>query len=865
MRELFESFKQVSTLDPSVTQFAGMFAQTLAYGLFAARFNHADSSPFQNQYAKSPMPYADPFLQKLAAIITRPDLDNEPFTHYIEKLVHLLAETDLEAVLAGSNPGAHQEDPLTSFYEQFLQQYDPQLRELRGVYYTPEPVVSYMVRSADLLLRSHFNCPDGLAGTSITNGHAPSEYQQPILLLDPACGTGIFLQAVIKYVRAEFQKTGNAHWWSAYVHTHLLPHLFGFELLVAPYVMAHLNLGMQLAALDLPEPKRSAWAYNFQQDERLNIYLANTLEEALKYDNPIMVILGNPPYAGHSANKGQWISTLLDTYKEDCPELKKPGQAKWLSDDYVKFMRFAQWHIEQAGYGIMAFITSHSYLDNPTFRGMRRSLLQSFDDIYILDLHGNSKKQEQAPGGSKDENIFDIQQGVAISIFVKWREISGATIHHADLWGPREVYEPGAQGHPVLTGGKFSWLAEHDLASTQWTILNPQPPFYLFTPQDSRYAAEYEAGWRVPDIFRPNGDPAPGIVTCHDQFAISWTEAEAYCKVERFLSTKTEDEARQLFRLCSQDQWQYASAKSELQRGAWRQETTEILYRPFDRRWTVFNRHVAVHRRERVMRHMLAGENIGLTIGRAGQVIDQDEWDIVFCTRFITEFNLYRRGGNNLFPLYLYDDASSGDRSMNLAPEFISDCIARLGMRWIADGRGNLQQTLGPEDIFAYMYAVFYSPTYRKRYAPFLKIDFPLLPLTSNGDLFRALCTLGDRLVGLHLMEQSIPAISDYSVPGDNRVEAVRYIALAPQSQNREMGSVWINATQYFENVPLEAWNFSIGGYQICKKWLNDRKGRKLRDDDLARYQQIVAILSETSRLMHEIDETIEEYGGWPL
>jgi hypothetical protein len=462
-----------------------------------------------------------------------------------------------------------------------------------------------------------------------------------------------------------------------------------------------------------------------------------------------------------------------------------------------------------------------------------------------------------------------------------------ATVRHADLWGVREAYGLDGRGQAVLTGGKYCWLAEHDLASTQWTVLNPQAPFYPFAPQDNRYFAEYEAGWSVADIFRPNGDPAPGVVTCHDQFAISWTATEASGKVERFLSTESEAEARKLFRLCSQHQWQYAVAKSELRRGTWHKDITEILYRPFDRRWTIFNRYVAVHRRERVMRHMLAGENIGLTIGRAGQVIDQDEWDIAFCTRLITEFNLYRRGGNNLFPLYLYDEASPGDRKANLAVNFIGDCAARLRMTWLPDGRGDLERTFGPEDVFTYMYALFYSPAYRKRYAPFLKIDFPRLPLTSNCALFRTLCSIGDRLAGLHLMEQRIPLISCFPVPGDNCVEAVRYITqsqpgdkgpfyshtsndasasiFAPQKSGGVKGQLWINATQYFDNVPLEAWKFSIGGYQMCKKWLKDRKGHKLSDDDLAHYQQIVAILAETSRLMSEIDEVIEKNGGWPL
>jgi predicted helicase len=262
------------------------------------------------------------------------------------------------------------------------------------------------------------------------------------------------------------------------------------------------------------------------------------------------------------------------------------------------------------------------------------------------------------------------------------------------------------------------------------------------------------------------------------------------------------------------------------------------------------------------MRHMLAGTNIGLAIGRAGQVIDQDEWDIAFCTRFITEFNLYRRGGNNLFPLYLYDNAAPGARKANLAVNFIEDCAARLGVCWIPNGRGDLQYTFGPEDIFTYMYALFYSPTYRKRYAPFLKIDFPRLPLTSTRALFRALCSLGDRLVSLHLMEQHAPPISAFPVSGVNTVAEVRYIT---QSKDKDNGQVWINASQYFDDVPSEAWNFSIGGYQMCKKWLKDRKGHNLSSDELAHYQQIVAILAETIHLMREIDAVIEKYGGWPL
>ncbi|HLX58497.1 MAG TPA: type ISP restriction/modification enzyme, partial [Ktedonobacteraceae bacterium] len=360
-----------------------------------------------------------------------------------------------------------------------------------------------------------------------------------------------------------------------------------------------------------------------------------------------------------------------------------------------------------------------------------------------------------------------------------------------------------------------------------------------------------------PDIFRPNGDPAPGIITCHDEFAIAWMRDEAISKVEWLLATHDEDEARRCCRLCTQKQWNYAAAKQALSDVCWRQQLTPLLYRPFDIRWTVYNRHVAVHLRERVTRHMLPGEggqqNLALLIGKAGQVINQQAWDIVFCTRLITEFNLFRRGGNNLFPLYLSDKNGQACREVNLAPAFIADVVSRLGLQWLAEGQGDMRQTIGPEDIFSYIYAVLHSPTYRARYASFLKRDFPRIPLTSNLVFFRALCSLGEKLVRLHLMEGEARPTTRYPITGDNRVEQVRYMRC---QEDESTGRVWINASQYFEHVPLAAWTLHIGGYQVCQKWLKDRKGRVLSDEEIAHYQKIVAILAETIRLMEEVDLT---------
>src|SRR6266487_89888 len=540
---LYEAFKSVLIPDLPTIQFADMFAQTLAYGLFAARYNHHGSELFNRRDAAREIPRTNPFLRKLFGTIAASDFEDEPFIGFVNELTQVLGVTDMNAVLAGFGKRTRLEDPIIHFYETFLTQYDPKLRELRGVYYTPEPVVSYIVRSVDHLLREQFDCPDGLADIStITTtytdeeGKTQTEHTPRVLLLDPACGTGTFLYAIIDQIRESYREMGNAGMWSSYVREHLLQRLFGFELLMAPYAVAHLKLGMQLAALDLPLEERSMWEYDFETDERLGLYLTNTLEHVLKRSNlllgifisdeaneaarvkqdcPVMVIIGNPPYSGHSANKGKWISELL--HGEDGKTGRKVGNyfevdgkplgernPKWLNDDYVKFIRFAQWRIEKTGYGILAFITNHGYLDNPTFRGMRQSLMQSFDEIYVLDLHGNSKKKERSPDGTIDQNVFDIQQGVAIGIFIKRQgqnsSSQAATVRHAHLWGQREVYIKTPDVTEKLVGGKYSWLAVHDIKTTEWNKLEPNSPFYLFIPQDDVLRAEYEQGKKVTEI-----------------------------------------------------------------------------------------------------------------------------------------------------------------------------------------------------------------------------------------------------------------------------------------------------------------------------------------------------------------------------
>jgi len=915
LKGLYEAFKTVLLPDLPTSEFADMFAQTLAYGLFAARYNHHGKEPFNRSDAAKEIPRTNPFLRKLFSTIAGTDFDDEPFIGFVNELTQVLGVTDMDAVLADFGKHTRREDPIVHFYETFLTQYDPKLRELRGVYYTPEPVVSYIVRSVDYLLREYFDCSDGLADTStVTYTYIDDEGKKRtvrsprVLLLDPACGTGTFSYAIIDLIRETYRKTGNAGMWSGYVREHLLPRLFGFELLMAPYAVAHLKLGMQLAALDLPKEERSNWTYDFASDERLGVYLTNTLEQAfsrsklllggfisdeaneaarVKQDYPVMVVLGNPPYSGHSANKGEWVTDLL--HGDDGRSGKKVGNyfevdgkslgernPKYLNDDYVKFIRFAQWRIEHTGYGILAFITNHGYLDNPTFRGMRQSLMQSFDDIYVIDLHGNAKKKERAPDSMKDENVFDIQQGVAIGIFIKRQENTtaslGAKVHYAQLWGPREVYEKALQTQHLI-GGKYYWLAENDIKSTTWVVLDPQMPYYLFKPQNTVSKSEYESGWKITDILSVN---STGVKTHRDHFVVDIDESTLRKRIEDFRNLSLPNEAvAEQYSLGDTRDWKLSANRRSLAANPqWKNSFTRILYRPFDIRGYFHHDNIVELPRYELMYHMLAGDNLGIATTREVEI--GRGWEHVLCSsKIIQHHTVSLKETNYLFPLYLYPDPNKkglfdthfstnapGGRCPNLSPAFITDISNKLNMQFIQDGKGDLQQTFGPEDIFDYMYAVFHSPIYRVRYADFLKIDFPRLPLTSNADLFRELCKLGERLVGLHLMEKFGKAMPKYPVKGNDMVEKIEY--LQPRDQPKQ-GRVYINKVQYFEGVPPEVWNFHVGGYQVCHKWLKDRKGRTLTFEDIQHYQRVVAALGETIELMEQIDVAIEERGGWPI
>jgi predicted helicase len=846
--------------DLSAEYFADMYAQTIAYGLFAARCTSTTGKDFTRQNAAYLLPKTNPFLRKLFNQIAGPDLDDR-IAWLVDDLAQVLAQADMEAVLKDFGKRTAKEDPVVHFYETFLKEYDPKVREMRGVYYTPEPVVSYIVRSIDHLLKDRFNKPKGLANDKT-------------LILDPAVGTATFLYMVINEIYQAITRQGQQGLWNDYVADKLLPRIFGFELLMAPYAVAHLKLGLLLQET----------GYEFKSDQRLGIYLTNTLEEAIKRaetlfarwiteeanaaaeikkEKPIMVVLGNPPYSGISANTSvrvfpdpktgkpkqelTWIGKLIEDYK--VVDGQPLGERKhWLQDDYVKFIRFGQWRIKETGQGILAFITNHGYLDNPTFRGMRQSLMNTFTDIYILNLHGNVKKRETSPDGSKDENVFDIQQGVSIGILVKETDKEGpSTIHYADMWGTRDA--------------KYNALFETDVKTTSWVELEPHSPDYFFVPRKEEFRPEYEKGWRVTEVFPVN---SVGFVTARDSFAIDFDKGALKERITGFRGTSLSNiEVKDKFKLHDTSSWNLERARQALRTDEeWETKFSECLYRPFDSRHIYFSGDLLERPLIKVMRHMLAGENLALVCCR--QQSQSGQWSLVGAADGIIEscyISNKTREINYLFPLYLYPaegemQFEGGNRRPNLNPEFIKGASEKLGLKFVEDGRGDLEGTFGPEDIFHYAYAIFHSPTYRSRYAEFLKIDFPRLPLTSNKELFKSLAEKGAELVALHLMESPMlnNLITRYPVTGSNTVDKVSY-----DDNNQRVN---INKTQYFEGVPPEVWNFHIGGYQVAHKWLKDRKGRTLIYDELTRYQKVVVALKETIRLMAEIDELIP---GWPV
>ncbi len=820
-----QTFKNVLIHDITNRTFADLYAQTIAYGMFAARYHDPTLPTFSRQEAATLIPKTNPFLRRLFQDIAGFDLD-ERLVWIVDELVQIFLASDVADIMRNFGTRTKQEDPVIHFYETFLAAYDPALRKARGVWYTPEPVVNFIVRAVDDILKTEFGLSQGLADTSKTKikvdvqGKKVEKEVHKVQILDPATGTGTFLAEVVRQIHQKF--AGQKGIWSRYVENDLIPRLNGFELLMASYAMAHLKLDLLLTETGFKPTK----------DQRFRVYLTNSLEEShpdagtlfshwlsdeaneankVKRDAPVMVVFGNPPYSGESANKGHWIMNLMEDYKKEPggKEKLKERNPKWINDDYVKFIRYGQYFIERNGEGILAFINPHGFLDNPTFRGMRWNLLKTYDKIYTIDLHGNSKKKEAAPNGTPDVNVFDIMQGVSINLFIKTgkKKVNElGKVFHFDLYGKREL--------------KYSFLLENSISAVLFKELKNTAPNYFFVQKNFSLEADFNNGFLVNEMFSLNN---VGIVTAKDSVLIKDNQRELEQSVSNFFNIEIQ--------------------KSFIHK---------ISYRPFDEKFIYYDANIIERAREKVMQHFLKGENIGLVIGRQGQVVGSMAWNLIFITKYITDFNLYYRGGGVAFPLYIYPKLTTqtaidqAERTPNLNPAIVQQIAEKIGLQFTnekeADGA-----TFAPIDLLDYIYAVLHSPTYRETYKEFLKIDFPRVPYPKDAATFWALVALGGQLRQIHLLES--PAVqkyvTQYPEDGDSVVSKIKY----------EAGKVYINETQYFANVPPLAWEFYIGGYQPAQKWLKDRKGRELGYEDILHYQKIIVALAETDRLMKEIDK----------
>jgi predicted helicase len=920
LKDQMSAFKQVLIHDLDAKSFADVYAQTIAYGMFAARLHDSSLESFSRREAAELIPKTNPFLRKLFNNIAT-DID-ERIEWIVDALADVYRAADIAAILKNFGRSTQTHDPIMHFYETFLAAYDPKLRKSRGVFYTPEPVVDFIVRAVDDILKTEFGLPMGLADTSKTkiklkttvkdertkSGYREEEKEvHRVQILDPATGTGTFLAQVIKQVHKSF--AGQQGVWAQYVDEHLIPRLNGFELLMASYAMAHLKLDLLLAETgygksqfttestentenDLKNsvPSVSSVVNSSSASQRFRVYLTNALEEYhpetgtlwaswlsaeaneanhIKRDTPVMVVIGNPPYSGESSNKGDWIMSLMEDYKKEPggKEKLKERNPKWINDDYVKFLRFGQHFIEKNGEGILAFINPHGFLDNPTFRGMRWNLLKTYDKIYTIDLHGNSKKKETAPDGSVDENVFDIQQGVSINLLIKTGKKPQGTLgqlFHYDLFGKREE--------------KYSFLTNESLGSVPYVSIPNIAPNYFIMQKDFAAQELFNSGFSVNELFPANN---VGIVTANDSTLVGFERNELTSNVSSFYDKSTSDEF-----------------------------VKPIAYRPFDQRRIYYDTSLIERSREKLMRHFLLGENVGLNWIRP--MSSKYEFSVFISNTVTDQCSAGNKsagaGISYLAPIYLYSDddgqrmdqptLGSGSvsasvssvvnsdgtlnaqiqdtenterRVPNLNMEIVGKIAEKLGLEFVAEKGGNTSgsecasssstgtlptgrvsasgadQSFAPIDILDYIYAVLHSPAYREKYKEFLKIDFPRVPYPKDAETFWRLVKLGGEIRQIHLLDTPTvnQFITGYPVGGGNDVTKIE----------KRGDNVFINQVQHFSGVPTTAWNFYIGGYQPAQKWLKDRKGRQLNFDDIQHYQKIIVALTETDRLMKEIDE----------
>ncbi len=860
----YKAFKEYLISGLTEDEFSDLYSQTITYGLFAAR-TRAENG-FNRKLAYDNIPQTIGILRDVFQFVSLGSLPQQ-MEWIIDDISEILAVTDVNRILHQYFYEGKGKDPIVHFYETFLAEYDPETREARGVYYTPEPVVSYIVRSLHVVLKERFKKADGFADKNVT-------------VLDPAAGTLTFLAEAAKLAVGEFVSKFGDGGKEGFIKDHVLRNFYAFELMMAPYAVGHLKMSILLEEL----------GYKLLNDDRVKLYLTNTLEMEdlpetrlpgmaslseeshfagrIKKEQPILVILGNPPYSVSSANKSGFIEQEMNIYKKDVREEKN---IQPLSDDYIKFIRFAHWKIDKDGKGIIGMITNNSYLSGLIHRGMRKNLLESFNVIYILNLHGNSRIGEKCPDGSKDENVFDIQQGVSIALFIKDKKQKGlGKAFYQDVYGAREA--------------KYEYLNKHNIVSTKWKKLLPLEPYYFFVEKDFSGRARYEKFLSVQDIFIQSSS---GVTTHRDHFVVGFTKEEIKQRMRAFISDLPDDLVRQAFNLKDTHDFKLKEVREKLKKEDWKDSILPYSYRPFDDRYICYRPELIDRGRLDVMQHFTK-ENLGLTIMRQYLYEPVKIYNYVFCVDKISDRRLFisNRGAGFVFPLYLYQKTKSprerftfGGAMLLFEPqaeyivkkpnlsETVIEKLTKAYAPHVPPYEGGIKGGVSPEQIFFYIYAVLYSNIYRTKYAEFLKIDFPRVPFTKDYKMFSKMAGYGESLVDLHLLkstELDSPA-ARFQGKGDNKIEKLKYnpSSLLPLNKARMGGvnkeSVYINQTQYFEGITPEVWEYQIGGYQVCNKWLKDRKERALSLDGIQTYCRMITAIQKTIEIQKKIDEIYNE------
>ena len=825
---VYEVIKKLLLADLDKEKFADMYAQTLVYGLFVARYYDDTPEDFSRREARDLVPASNPFLRHFFDHIAGSSFDPR-IEFIVNELCEEFTNADVEAIVHNYYKVGKDDsrDPIIHFYEDFLQEYDPAERKKMGVFYTPLPVVRFIVRAVDDILKKEFGLAQGLAENSKieimkeVQGKKHKVSVHKVQVLDPATGTGTFLNEAIQHIQKSF--AGQEGRWNNYVNEDLLPRLHGFELMMASYTIAHLKLSSTI--------KESG--ANINESTRLGVYLTNSLEKGESEENtlfssiglgkaiteesnqanrvknelPIMVVMGNPPYNVSSQNKGEHISELIKEYKKDLNERKIN-----LDDDYIKFIRFTEDLIEKNGEGIVGMITNNSFIDGITHRQMRKHLLETFDSIYIIDLHGNAKKKEVAPDGGKDENVFAIQQGVSISLFVKksGKKKRLADMYHTELYGKQKV--------------KFEALDAGSVENIKWQKLEYSEPYYFFVPKDFGANEEYEKGFKVDELFQISNS---GVQTDRDPLFTDFDKSKLTKKIQELLSNNYSGSFKSTYRVVDSSGYKL----TERIKGKLFDENYIQLeqYRPFGFVWIYYDPELISRSGYKVYKHLVGKDNLALLVSKQQSSSD---FKHIFLTKTLVDrctVSLQTKEGAYTFPLYLYTE--DGLKTPNLKKEIVDEIEKIVGKTT-------------PEDIFDYIYAALHSPSYREKYKEFLKINFPRVPYPQDTESFKKLVALGGELRALHLLESPKLKnfITTFPQAGSDTVEA--------KDPKYKDGNVYINDTQYFGNVPEVAWNFYIGGYQPAQKWLKDRQSRKLSNTDIEHYQKMIVALVETDRIM---------------